>query len=443
MEWTYLLIGLVIGGIGAWYMADAQSRRALEALRAQISESNRDSLAIVQKEITDKNAEIVRVRKLYDDANQASTAAQTKLEAAQTILESREDLKGAYAVLSQEALKTIKVELIQQADSRIGQTKAEIDNLLQPLTVALKNYKDQTALLEAHRQEAYGGLKEQVSAMALSNQLQTKVTGDLVSALRKPQVRGQWGEIGLRNAVEEAGMSQHCDFVEQPLVDGEDGRVRPDMIVHIPEGGNIVVDSKVPLEGYLDAIAAESDEQRSESFQRHARHVREHLDKLANKKYWKPFGQSPDFVIMFIRAESMLSAALDSDPSLLKDGIRRDVILATPTTLIALLRMVALGWRQEQFAENEKRIRELGAEIYDRIATFVENFSGVGKSLGRAVESYDEAVGSLERRVLVSVRKLREYGATKQNEISEPASIELIPRAIQTNLLSDGRPDDA
>jgi DNA recombination protein RmuC len=250
-----------------------------------------------------------------------------------------------------------------------------------------------------------------------------------------PQIKGRWGELTLRRIVELSGMSEHVDFVEQVSVDTEDGRLRPDMIIHIPGGGTLVVDSKVPLNAYLDAMESQVEDERSAHMARHVQLVKTHVRGLSSKSYWNQFEKAPDFVVMFIAGESFFSAALETDRGLMEEAMESRVILASPTTLMAVLVSVARSWRLEQFAENAEEIRRLGADLYERVARFVENFGGVGRALDQAVTSYDKAVGTLERRVLVSARKFRELGATAQAEIPEVQPVERVPRTVQSDLL--------
>jgi DNA recombination protein RmuC len=240
----------------------------------------------------------------------------------------------------------------------------------------------------------------------------------------------------LRRVAELAGMSDRCDFEEQASVESESGRLRPDMTVFLPGGRNIVVDSKVPLVAFLDMLSASTEDERAHHLKRHAGQVREHMRKLAAKEYWNQFEKTPDFVVMFIPAESFFSAAVEADRSLIEDGLRNNVILSSPTTFIALLRTVAMGWRQEQMAENATRISALGAQVHERITKFVEHFARVGRALEKATESYNASVGTLESRVLTSARKFKELGATAQADIPEISQVDRVPRSIDAEPVS-------
>ena len=441
MDWLFLLIGIVVGGAAAWFLGKAQAR---------------DSLAIVRQQIDQKDKEILDLRKLYDEERVGHASLKSKLEEKEQALadlrtytdESIKRQSDSFAALSRSALgennqqfltlaKSVLDTLVTDAKGDLGKRQEAIDNLLKPLNEVLNRYNDQVQRLEESRQKAYGSLDQQLKSVATTTESLQKETGNLVQALRAPQVRGRWGELTLRRVVELAGMTKYCDFTEQQSVDTDSGRLRPDMIVHLPGGRDIVVDAKVPLVAYLDMIAATNDEDRTLHLKRHAGQAREHMRKLGTKEYWNQFDRTPDFVVMFIPAESFFSAAAELDRLLIEDGIRNNIILSSPTTLIALLRTVAMGWRQEQIAENAKEISALGASMHERISTFVKNFAAVGGSLEKATEAYNKSVGSLETRVLVSARKFKELGATTQNEIPEITQIEHIPRTIESEALPE------
>jgi DNA recombination protein RmuC len=257
-------------------------------------------------------------------------------------------------------------------------------------------------------------------------------TANLVKALRAPQTRGRWGELQLKRVVEMAGMLDHCDFFEQESTDTEEGRLRPDLVVKLPGGKNIVVDAKAPLAAYLEALEAPDDDARRRALVDHARQVKDHLTKLGRKSYWEQFQPSPDFVVLFLPGETFYSAALEIDPGLIEYGVEQRVILATPTTLIALLRAVAYGWKQEALTENAREVSALGKELYERLATLADHWSDVGKHLGGAVGAFNKAVGSLETRVLVSARKFRDLKvAPESKEIASTAPLDSVPRALQ------------
>jgi DNA recombination protein RmuC len=297
---------------------------------------------------------------------------------------------------------------------------------LKPIEDTLKRFDQQAQALEHKRLTAVSEIDRTLVLMRQSQESLRKETGNLVTALRAPHVRGRWGEVQLRRVVELAGMVAHCDFVEQASGRDVDGRLlRPDVVVRLPGGKSIVIDSKAPLEAYLDAAASETDELRAHHLARHARLVREHMAKLGQKRYWQQFQPAPDFVVMFLGDESFFRAALDHDPSLLEAGVEDGVVPASPTTLIALLRTVAYGWQQENVAESAREIAELGRELHDRLGGFGKHLGGVGRALDSAVRTFNEAVGSFDSRVLVSARKLSERVA----EGDEPVGLKPVERS--------------
>lgn len=322
-----------------------------------------------------------------------------------------------------------------QARSELEQRQNAIDHLVQPLKESLRQVDGKIAQLEQARSGAYARLDEQVQSL-LGSQLKLEAeTGNLVRALRTPSVRGRWGEIQLRKVVEMAGMLNACDFAEQQT--SADGRSRPDMVIRLPNGRNIVVDSKAPLQAYLESLEADTDQQREQALERHARQIRNHILKLSTKQYWEQFQPTPEFVVLFLPGESFFSAALATDPGLIEAGVDRRVLLATPTTLIALLRSVAYGWREEQLTENAVAISRLGQEIHDRLATLNQHFYQMGRGLERAVDSYNKGIASLDSRVMVSARKFKELGAGSSKEIDEIAPVEALTRTPQPDAATE------
>jgi DNA recombination protein RmuC len=432
-------IGLLLGGllVDLWVTSRlrAQSQRAeatVDELRKQL-DLERQEGSLVRRELT--------------EAQQARVAAETRIEDATKQLadqkalldHARQELMGSFQALSGEALKQnneafLKLAAVSfeslhvKAEGALLQRQQAIDGLVRPLHESLQRYDEQMRLLEQSRQSAYGGLDQHLKSLAESHQRLQQETGNLVKALRAPTVRGQWGEITLKRVAELAGMVDHCDFVEQQSVTGDDGRVRPDMVVQLPGGRQIIVDAKTVLAAYLDAHEAQDDVQRAEALRRHAVQVRSRMDELSLKAYWTQFDRAPEFVVLFLPGEQFLGAALDQDPRLIEDGFARGVVLATPATLIALLRAVAYGWRQEQLNAHAEEAGRLGKELYERMAVLAEHVNDVGQALGKSVSAYNRAVGSLETRILPAARRFKELGVSSEKDIPVLEAAELVPR---------------
>jgi DNA recombination protein RmuC len=372
------------------------------------------------------------------------SAADVATEREQSLELALQRLKTGFDAMAGQALKGNNELFLQLARQTLGQqqevalrnlTEREkaVETLLNPVREALQKTHEQIARIEKERAESFGALRSSIESVALGQVSLQKETRNLVTALRRPEVRGQWGEMTLRRLAELAGMVDRCDFFEQVTVQGETGGLRPDMIVHMPDGRQIVVDVKTPLDAYLTAAEAPTDEARAVALQRHAAAVQERVRQLSQKAYWSQFEHSPDFVVLFIPGDQFLSAAVAEVPSLLEDAIRQHVIIATPTSFVALLKAVAYGWRQNALAENALRIQELGEDLYKRLATFAGHIGKVGRTLGQSVEAYNAAVGSLERQVLPGARKFTELGLRPAKEIEELTPIDKLARSVTTD----------
>ena len=321
----------------------------------------------------------------------------------------------------------------ERAKGDLSEREKAVESLVKPIREALEKTEKQIRMMEHERKEAYGSLHKHLETMSFTQQQLHGETRNLVQALRRPEVRGQWGEMTLKRLAELAGMVEHCDFVEQHQIKGEDGQLRPDMIVRMPDGREVVVDAKTPLDAYLSAIEAGDDETRKQFLEHHARNVRKHVRELASKAYWNQFRKAPDFVILFIPGDQFLAAALDQDAALLEDALKEQIILTTPTSLVALLRAVAYGWRQEALAENAELIRDAGVDLYQRLATFSEHMARVGRGLDSALTHYNRAVGSFESKVLPGARKFTEMGVSPGKQLETPEQIEKGVRSVSSN----------
>jgi DNA recombination protein RmuC len=357
--------------------------------------------------------------------------AQTQVQLANTFNQlSNEALNrnnNSFLKLAEENLKRFQSEA--KADLS-GREKA-IEQLIKPINEALQQTSKQIHEIEKDRKESYGSLKTTIDQMTKSQQQLQLETQNLVQALRRPEVRGQWGEMTLRRLAELSGMVAHCDFFEQTHTATENGSIRPDMIVKLPEQRDIIVDAKTPLDAYLSAIQAKDDKERQRELRRHAQVIRSRVRELSRKNYWAVYSNSPEFVVLFIPGEQFLAAALEVDQALLEDSMSQNIILATPTNFIALLRAVSYGWKQMALADNAEKIRELGETLYKRLSTFGNHLSKLGNSLGSTVNHYNSAVGSLERQVIPGARKFTEMGISSKNEITELPPVEQQPRQVQ------------
>jgi len=416
------------GRANADRLAEAQARA--EALSAQV-ESSSAALVVARADAVRLGAETEHLR-----AGAQERAAQAEAD--------RQRMVGTFAELSGQALQQNAEQFLTLADARLREAQEvargdltsrqqAIAQLLTPLQETLARYETGLRQLELDRRGAYEGLSEQVKALNISHERLQKETGSLVTALRAPQTRGRWGEMQLRRVVEMAGMVEHCDFEEQVTTTSDDGRLRPDLVISVAGGAQIVVDAKVPLDAFLRAAEADDDDERKVHYVAHARQLRTHVDQLAKKEYWNQFDPSPDFVVAFIPGDPLLAAAFEHDPDLVEHALANRVLLTTPTTLIALLRTIAYGWQQEQLAENAKAVQQQGAELYDRLRVLGGHLSKLYRGLTTSVEAFNDTVGSLESRVLVTARRFPEMGVVSSaaKELPEATPVTATPRLPQ------------
>ena len=418
---------------------DAGDERPVGELEAQLAAA-RDQAMRNGMQAAELERETDTLRSQLMEAVQRAAVFE---ERARLLGDAKQALENAFKSLSAEALKSNNAafldlaraslaEFQQVARGDLDKRQQAIDSLIAPVRASLDKVDEKIHALEMAREQAYGEIRQQFTQMSEINARLRDETGNLVKALRQPHVRGRWGEIQLRRVVEMAGMMPHCDFVEQQSAEGEEGKLRPDLIVKLPGNRHIVVDSKAPITAYMEAHEAATDELRKVKIQLHAQLVRRHLEALARKSYWDQFQPTPEVVVMFIPGEAFYSAALEADPDLLDSGFGMNVILASPASLMALLKAASYGWRQESIAENAREISQLGQELHARLSVMADHLTRLGRGLATATESYNSAIASFESRVLVSARKFKELGATSQEaEIIELRAVEGNVRRLQ------------
>jgi DNA recombination protein RmuC len=374
------------------------------------------------------------------------------VEREQAALRAREQLQGIFGELARDSLQSNSEMFLQLARERLTrqaldstqalkERETAIESLVRPIRDALAKTESQIQTLERDRIDAFATIKAQMEILASGQTLLSRETRNLVTALRRPDVRGQWGEITLKRLVELSGMTSHVDFTEQLHQRTASGAIRPDMIVHMPERRDIVVDVKTPLEAYLAAVEAQDDEERAAQLRRHAQIVSARVRELSSKNYWAQFEHSPDFVVLFLPGDQFLAAALQENPGLIDEALRQNVMLATPTSLVALLKAVAYGWKQTVLADNAAEIRRLGEDVYKRLAVFGDHLGKLGKSLGSSVDSFNKAVGSLEQQVLPAARRFPELGLRVDRELAPIEPVDSLARTPR--VAAAGLPDPA
>jgi DNA recombination protein RmuC len=429
-----LVIGLVLAvAAGAVVWSLAQSRRVAE-LRALLSQRE-STFAKLQQDLMSARQECARLGAQLEAARADAAEKIALLQGAEL------RLREAFSALSSEALKQNNESFLQLARTSLsefqraattdleGRQKA-IESIIQPLRESLTRVDTKLQEVERGRASTQAQLAEQIRSLTQAQQVLQTETSRLSRALRSPNVRGQWGELQLRRVLENAGLIEGSHYELKESIQTEEGRLTPDAVVKLPGGKNVVLDAKVPLTAYLEAAEADDDERRDARLRDHARQVKEHVTRLANKSYWAHFQPAPDIVVMFVPGESLLTSALQQDPGLLEFSMNRGVMLASPLTLIALLRAIAYGWQQETIARNAQEISDLGRQLYDRISKLAEHFETVGRSLAKSVQAYNSAVGTLESRVLVTARRLKDKGVTATEEFPEPETIDQTPRPL-------------
>jgi len=459
----YLILGILVGGFFAAIIATMLQQKKCEKQIAdvQMNLSNRlteldvkarSAEAVVselRQQIQQKDSEINQVRNELDAEKQSKVGALTRLEEARKSFEEQRGLLDAmkkemtdtFNALSSAALKSSSEDFLRLASEhlgkvvtdtkgKLGEHQAAMDGLLKPLSDALRKYEEQIHSIEVKRKQDYTSLDEQIKMLATTHQQLQRETSSLVTALRKPQVSGSWGQLSMKRAAELAGMTAYCDFFEEVSVTTETGRLRPDMIVRLPNGREIVVDAKAPVDAYLNAVSKPSDEEKRKALTHYVSQVRTHMNTLGSKSYWDQFPKSPEMVVMYLPGESFFSAALEHDHKLIEDSSLRKVILATPTTFIALLKAVAYGWQQEQITKSAHQVSILGKELYERMSTLAKHFESLGSHLEKAIGSYNRAVGSMESRILPSIRKFKELGVAGAEEIATLEQIDQTPRRL-------------
>lgn len=412
------LIGAVLGGaLVAVVMLVRQGRLTADTARLSTE------LAATERAAQEREA------RLAADLEAARRATE---EQKALLASSQAQLREAFASLSKDALKENRTEFLQNADAVLKPVRETLDRVQRQLTEVDKN-----------REGSFQAVKSQLEGLAQAQEQLRSAAEGLSRSLRSPNVRGKWGEIQLRRIVELAGMLEQCDFIEkESATDGDGQRLTPDLVVKLPGGTSIVIDSKVPIDAYLAAANATSEADRDARLADHARQVRDHVRALGGKEYWRQFEPSPEFVVMFLPLEPLLASAFEQDGSLLEQASALRVIPATPMTLLALLKAVAYGWQQQQLAQNAEEIRSIGRELYERLATMVDHLEGVGRNIKQAADSYDRFVGSLEQKVVPGARRFKELGVSSSKDVGLPEPLNLSIRRVEKPELTSASPDD-
>lgn len=459
LQWaTSVSVGIAIAFVGVLIL---RRKRSIDVPAASPESARIDEL---RRQVVESNGRFDSAQDQIRALSASEAAAEARAEGSRRALEEQktfweaasDQMQNSFKALAADALRDSRSELVtatgdlvkgitESSAADLDARKTSIEQLVKPLRDAVDAYKQESSDLERRRLEQLGSVEAQYRELSEAAGGLRQETAKLANALRSPHVRGRWGQLTLRRSAELAGMVQHCDFYEQETVSNEERRLRPDMIVRLPSHRLIIVDSKVPMDAYLDAVDASDDQVRAEALSRHARQTRDHIVRLASKDYQAEFEEAPEFVVAFIPSDSILAAAVEADGDLVEFALSRGVVIATPATFFALLRAIAFGWRQEQVAENAQRLQVLGHQLAERLGIFLGHIEKVGGALRRAVETYNDAVGSFESRVLPSARLLRSYGvAAKELDDLEP--IQVFPRSVMLPAMIPGAqelfPDD-
>ena len=466
LEQTIILfvIAALVGGAGSYLAFALPARRKAsiaERRSAELAVKNA-ALAVSADRVPPLEQEHVKLREQLQHANKESVELKTKLEAelknheahVEDLRKMDDELERKFTVLASDALGKNSENFLklvserfgkhrETADEELEKRKKEIETLVKPIGESLSKFEHRVGEIEKARAGAYGAITEQVKSLAEGQTNLRSETGRLVQALRQPKTRGRWGEYQLRNVLEMAGMTEHVDFVEEKTIEGEDGRLRPDVIVRLPGGKSVIVDAKTSLEAYLTAVETADEDTREQLMADHARQVQDRVRTLASRDYWKALPETPDFVVMFIPGEAFFAAAIEKDPDLFETAVRQRVLICTPTTFVALVKAIAYGWQQEKLAESALEIAERGRDLYDRIKVFGGHMGDLGRSLRQAVDRYNQGIGSLEGRLLPAARRFETLGVVSAGS-SIPAlePVELEAREVQAEELTISQSDE-
>lgn len=451
-ELIFSVAGIAAGAVVVWFFcqrrvigleAKAGSAEAVVGeLRQQVLQKEQDASRLRASLDSERHQRIETVTRLEESHKRLEDSHRSLEHQKQLIEVMKKEITDTFSVLSTAALKSSSEDFLRLASEnlgkivadtkgKLGEHQAAMDGTIKPLQEMLKRYEEQLRDIEANRHRSFGSLNEQLRSLSTMHEKLQRETNSLVTALRRPKASGSWGELGLRRVVELAGMTAYCDFYEQESVAADSGRLRPDMIVRLPNGREIVIDAKAPVDAYMNVVSAASEDERKKAIATYISNVRNHMNVLSSKAYWDQFARSPEIVVMYLPGESFFSAAIEHDHSLIEDGSVKQVVLATPTTLIALLKAIAYGWQQEQVARSAQEISRLGKDLYERFSVMLEHYSKTGLAIRKAVESYNEGVRSVETRLIPSIKKFKDLGVSSPKDIVSPVEISEAAKSIE------------